>query len=43
MKKELATKKIEWLLENTKPLKKYFNSFIDFINTNYRGTIEEKK
>lgn len=41
MKKELATKKID--LENTKPLKKYFNGFIDFINTNYRGTIEETK
>lgn len=43
MKKQLELKTIDWLVRNTKPQRKYFESFIDFITTNYRDTPSKEK
>lgn len=43
MKKQLELKTVEWLAKNTKPQRKYFESFTDFITTNYRDTPSKEK
>lgn len=43
MKKELELKTVEWLINNTKPQRKYFESFIDFMTTNYRDMPSKEK
>lgn len=43
MKKQLEFRTVEWLVKNTKPQRKYFESFMDFIMTNYRDIPSKKK
>lgn len=43
MKKQLELKTVEWLINNTKPQRKYFESFMDFITTNYRDMPSKEK
>ena len=43
MKKELELKTVEWLINNTKPQRKYFESFMDFMTTNYRDMPSKEK
>lgn len=43
MKKELELKTVEWLINNTKPQRKYFESFMDFMTTNYRDVPSKEK
>ena len=43
MKKQVEFKTIDWLVRNTKPQRKYSESFIDFIATNYRDNPSEEK
>ena len=43
MKKELKLKTVEWLINNTKPQRKYFESFMDFMTTNYRDMPSKEK
>lgn len=43
MKKQVEFKTIDWLVRNTKSQRKYFESFIDFITTNYRDTPSKEK
>lgn len=43
MKKQLELKTVEWLAKNTKPQRKYFEGFIDFITTNYRYITSKEK
>lgn len=43
MKKQVEFKTIEWLINNTKPQRKYFESFMDFIITNYRDEPNKEK
>lgn len=43
MKKQLEFRTVEWLVKNTKPQRKYFESFMDFIMTNYRDIPSKEK
>lgn len=43
MKKQLELKTVDWLIRNTKPQKKYFESFMDFMTTNYRDVPSKEK
>ena len=43
MKKELELKTVDWLVRNTKPQRKYFESFMDFMTTNYRDMPSKEK
>lgn len=43
MKKQLELKTVDWLVRNTKPQRKYFESFMDFITTNYRDIPSKAK
>ena len=43
MKKQLELKTVEWLAKNTKPQRKYFESFMDFITSNYRDEPDKEK
>ena len=43
MKKQLEFRTVEWLAKNTKPQRKYFEGFIDFITTNYRYILSKEK
>lgn len=43
MKKKLELRTIDWLVRNTKSQKKYFESFMDFITTNYREMPSKEK
>ena len=43
MKKELELKTVEWLINNKKPQRKYFESFMDFMTTNYRDMPSKEK
>lgn len=43
MKRHLEFKTVDWLVRNTKPQRKYFESFIEFITTNYRDTPSKEK
>lgn len=43
MKKHLEFRTIDWLARNTKPQRKYFESFMDFITSNYRDEPDKEK
>jgi hypothetical protein len=43
MKKQLEFRTVEWLAKNTKPQRKYFESFMDFITSNYRDEPDKEK
>lgn len=43
MKKQLELKTVDWLVRNTKPQRKYFESFMDFMTTNYRDVPSKEK
>lgn len=43
MKKKLEFRTVEWLAKNTKSQRKYFESFMDFITTNYRDEPDKEK
>ena len=43
MKKKVEFRTVEWLVKNTKPQRKYFENFIDFITTNYRDITSKEK
>ena len=43
MKKKLEFRTVEWLAKNTKSQIKYFESFMDFITTNYRDEPSKEK
>lgn len=43
MKKKLEFRTVEWLAKNTKPQRKYFESFMDFITSDYRDEPDKEK
>ena len=43
MEKQLEFRTIDWLTKNTKPQRKYFESFMDFITNNYRDIPSKEK
>ena len=43
MKKQLELKTVDWLVRNTKPQRKYFENFMDFMTTNYRDMTTKEK
>lgn len=43
MEKQLEFRTIDWLVKNTKPQRKYFESFMDFITGDYRNKPNKEK